>query len=84
MTDHWCKYCNGRNAHNCQFNTNLPRVKIYSGWARPAATSETHARTAGGEGMKEHQSSTTRYECAAGKIERDEALLRDQEEDHEQ
>jgi len=30
MTDHWCKYCNGMNTHNCQFNTNLPRMKIYS------------------------------------------------------
>ena len=40
MTDHWCKYCNGMNTHNCQFN-NLPRTKIYSGWAQPTATSET-------------------------------------------
>lgn len=29
MTDHWCKYCNGVNTHNCQFNPNLPRTKIY-------------------------------------------------------
>lgn len=30
MTDHWCKYCNGVNTHNCQFNPNLPRTKIYT------------------------------------------------------
>ena len=30
MTDHWCKYCNGVNTHNCQFNQNLPRRKIYT------------------------------------------------------
>ena len=30
MTDHWCKYCNGMNTHNCQFNTDLPRMKIYT------------------------------------------------------
>lgn len=29
------------NTHNCQFNTNLPRMKIYFGWEQPAATSET-------------------------------------------
>ena len=30
MTDHRCKYCNGVNTHNCQFNPNLPRMKIYT------------------------------------------------------
>ena len=33
MTDHWCKYCNGTNTHNCQFNPNLPRMKIYTNTA---------------------------------------------------
>ena len=27
--DHWCTYCQGVNAHNCQFNMNVPRMKIY-------------------------------------------------------
>lgn len=27
---HWCTYCQGRNAHNCQFNTQLPRIHTYT------------------------------------------------------
>lgn len=30
MTDHWCTYCQGVNAHNCQFNPNLPRMEVYT------------------------------------------------------
>lgn len=30
MTDHWCTYCQGVNAHNCQFNPNLPRTEVYT------------------------------------------------------
>lgn len=30
MTDHWCKYCNGMNTHNCQFNPNLPRMTTHA------------------------------------------------------
>ncbi len=26
---HWCTYCRGHNAHNCQFNTTIPRVHTY-------------------------------------------------------
>ncbi len=26
---HWCTYCRGNNAHNCQFNTTIPRVHTY-------------------------------------------------------
>jgi len=26
---HWCTFCKGYNAHNCQFNTTLPRVHTY-------------------------------------------------------
>jgi hypothetical protein len=27
---HWCTYCGGINAHNCQFNTTIPRTQIYT------------------------------------------------------
>ena len=30
MTYHWCRYCNGINAHNCQFNPNLSRMEVYT------------------------------------------------------
>lgn len=29
MSEHWCTYCQGANAHNCQFNANVPRQHIY-------------------------------------------------------
>jgi len=28
--EHWCTYCGGINAHNCQFNTAIPRTQIYT------------------------------------------------------
>lgn len=27
--EHWCTYCQGHNSHNCQFNTNFPRIQTY-------------------------------------------------------
>jgi len=27
---HWCTYCKGHNAHNCQFNEQLPRMHTYT------------------------------------------------------
>jgi hypothetical protein len=26
---HWCTYCQGHNAHNCQFNMVVPRMQMY-------------------------------------------------------
>lgn len=30
LQTHWCTYCGGINAHNCQFNTTIPRTQIYT------------------------------------------------------
>ena len=38
MNEHWCTYCQGVNAHNCQFNANMPRQHVYitNSTAQPA------------------------------------------------
>lgn len=39
VNDHWCTFCQGVNAHNCQFNKNIPRIKTYiSNTSAPEST----------------------------------------------
>lgn len=50
MSEHWCTYCRGVNAHNCQFNAEWPRQHVYvtNTTAQPAITSETGNQAAQG------------------------------------
>lgn len=43
---HWCTYCRGHNAHNCQFNTTLPRVQTYVTNTTAPAAQRQSARSA--------------------------------------